>query len=397
MSDMQHVDVASIQDAIRAEGIDGWLFFDHHRRDMLAYRVLRFEPTGHVTRRWYYFIPAQGEARGLVHGIESHTLDSLPGRKAVYGNWPSQKEGLAYLIDGARRIAMQYSPMCAIPYVSNVDAGTIELVRSLGVEIVSSADLIQQFEATWTDAQYRSHIEAGKLVDEIRGQAFRMIGERLAAGASVDEYAVKVFIREAFDRAGMVTDGGPIVGVNENMSDPHYEPESGTARPIRAGDAVLIDMWAKLNREHAVYYDITWTGFCGPSVPENIARVFGIVREARDRAVDTVRTAVASGRLLRGFEVDDAARGWIAGQGYGEYFIHRTGHSIGEDVHGTGANMDNFETHDVRRVIANTCFSVEPGVYLPEFGIRSEVNVFVGSGEAQVTGEAQQEMVRIGA
>jgi Xaa-Pro dipeptidase len=395
MNNRQSVDIAAIQEAIRSEGLDGWLFFDHHQRDALAYRVLRLKPTGHLTRRWYYFIPADGEPQALVHGIESHTLDALPGTKVVYGNWSSQRNGLAHMIRGARRIAMQYSPLCAIPYVSNVDAGTLELVRSLGPEIVSSADLIQQFEARWSEAQYDSHLAAGKLVDEIRASAFTLIGDSLRAGRPLDEYAVKMFIRESFERAGMVTDGGPIVGVNQNMSDPHYEPEAASARPIRAGDAVLIDMWAKLDREHAVYYDITWTGFCGAAVPDDIANVFAIVREARERTVETVRSAIASGRTIRGYEVDDAARGWITEKGYADFFVHRTGHSIGEDVHGAGANMDNFETHDERRILAGTCFSVEPGVYLPQFGIRSEVNVFAGEREARVTGESQREMVRI--
>src|SRR5579884_552053 len=396
MTNSQHADVDAIQRAIGSEDIDGWLFFDHHHRDALAYRVLKFKPVGHVSRRWYYFIPAKGDPRALVHAIETHTLDALPGEKFVYRDWESQRHGLNRLINGSRRIAMQYSPLCAIPYVSNVDAGTIELVRRAGVDVVSSADLIQQFEARWTADQYESHIEAGKLIDEIRREAFALVGRRLRDGAAIDEYAVKCFFREAFDKAGLFSEDGPIVAVHEHMSDPHYEPEAGSSSPIRPGDPLLLDVWGKLRREGAVYYDITWTGFCGPTIPEPIQRIFETVRDARDRAIETVKSAVASRKPLRAFEVDDAARSFITERGYGDYFIHRTGHSIGEDVHGAGANMDNFETHDERRVIPHTCFSIEPGIYLPEFGIRSEVNVFVDEHEARVTGEIQREMVTIG-
>ena len=395
MNNTNHADIEAIQHAIRAEHLDGWLFFDHHHRDALAYRVLKFEAVGSVSRRWYFFIPAEGKPRGLVHAIETHVLDRLPGERAIYQNWQSQREGLTRLIAGSRRIAMQYSPLCAIPYVSNVDAGTIELVRSTGADVVSSADLIQQFEARWSAEQYEMHIEAGRLVDEVRREAFAHIGQRLANGAGIDEFAVKNFVREAFGRAGLTNDDGPIVAVNEHMSDPHYEPEAASSKPIRPGDAVLLDMWAKLRRERAVFYDITWTGYCGAAVPEAMAKLFGIVSGARDRAVETVKAAVAGGEPLPAFRVDDAARSWITEHGYGDYFVHRTGHSIGEDVHGAGANMDNFETHDERKVVAGTCFSIEPGVYLPEFGIRSEVNVYVGENEARVTGEIQREIVTI--
>jgi len=322
-------------------------------------------------------------------------LDGLPGERVIYQGWQSQRDGLSRLIAGSKRIAMQYSPLCAIPYVSNVDAGTIELVRTTGVEIVSSADLIQQFEARWTADQYESHIEAGRRVDQVRREAFALIGQRLRDGGSIDEYGVKTFVRQAFDRAGLTNDDGPIVAVNEHMSDPHYDADAASAKPIRRGDAVLLDMWAKLRGPHSVFYDITWTAFCGEHVPEAMAKVFGVVSGARDRAVETVRSAVAAGESLPAYRVDDAARSWIREQGYGDYFVHRTGHSIGEDIHGAGANMDNFETHDERKIIAGTCFSVEPGVYLPEFGIRSEVNLYVGEKQAHVTGEIQREMVTI--
>lgn len=384
-----------IQRFLAEEGLDGWLFFDHHRRDPLAYRVLGLSPERVITRRWYYLIPATGEPRGLVHRIERSVLDSLPGVKQAYSSWNEQVEGLAKTLSGCRRVAMQYSPQCAIPYVSLVDAGTVELVRRLGMEVVSSADLIQYFEARWTPANLECHLEAGRRVDEIRRAAFRLIGDRIRGGASVNEFEVKQFILERFSGCGLVTDHGPIVAVNANASNPHYEPQSGMSQAIQPGDLVLIDLWAKLDGPDGVYYDITWTGFCGAQPPAAVRNAFAVVREARDRAIECVERAIAAKRDLRGFEVDDAARGCIREQGFGQFFTHRTGHSIGVEVHGAGANMDNFETHDERKVIPWTCFSIEPGIYVPEFGIRSEVNVFVGEEEAQVTGEIQRELVTI--
>lgn len=387
--------LALIQQSLTEEGLDGWLFFDHHVRDPLAYRVLGLSAPPAVSRRWYYLVPAAGEPRGLVHRIERSILDSLPGAKRAYSSWTEQVEGLARLLSGCRRVAMQYSPRCAIPYISMVDAGTVELVGSLGVEVASSANLIQYFEARWTPEKLQYHLEAGRRVDAIRAAAFGLIGDRLRTGAGITEFEVKQFVLERFREAGLVTDHGPIVAVNANASNPHYEPQSSTSLEIRGGDSVLLDMWAKLDRPEAVYYDITWTGCCGPQPPSQVENVFQVVRTARDRAIEFVRQAAAEQRALRGFEVDDAARAYIIEQGYGQYFTHRTGHSIGVEVHGAGANMDNFETHDERRVIPWTCFSIEPGIYLPEFGIRSEVNVFIDEEEARVTGEVQQQLVLI--
>jgi Xaa-Pro aminopeptidase len=389
------MNLEAMQEALRAEGLDGWLFFDHHTRDPLAYRILGI-PTGRTTtRRWYYLVPAQGEPRGLVHNIEPGSLEGLPGEKIRYSSWSAQVEGLARILTGCRRVAMQYSAECAVPYVAMVDAGTIELVRKTGVEVVTSADLVQQFEARWSAANLEQHLEAGRKTDAIRRDAFRMTGDKLRAGERITEYAVQQFIREQFAAAGLTTDHGPIVGVNEHSGDPHYEPTAEASREIRPGDWLLIDMWAKTNTPDGVYYDITWTGYCGTEPPSAIRNVFEIVRGARDRAVEFIHERVHSGQELRGYEVDDAARGFIRDHGFGEQFIHRTGHSIGAEVHGAGANMDNLETHDVRRVIPWTCFSIEPGIYLPEFGVRSEVNVFVGDCEARVTGEAQQDIVLI--
>ncbi len=383
------MNVAEIQRALREQQLDGWLFFDHHIRDPLAYRVLGLKPAAAPTRRWYYLIPAQGEPRGLVHKIEPFVLDDLPGAKITYSSWARQGEGLQTLLTGCRKIAMQYSPNCAIPYVSLVDAGTIELVRGLGLEIASSANLVQLFEARWSAEQLDMHLVAGRLVDSIRRAAFGRIADRLRAAERLDEFDIKQFILESFDRAGLETDHGPIVAVNANCSNPHYEPGPCDSSPIAAGDWVLLDMWAKLRRTGAVYYDITWTGYCGADVPAEMRKVFDVVTGARDAAISHIRQAYDAGRELAGWEVDDAARGFIRERGYADFFIHRTGHSIAADVHGAGVNIDNLETHDERTLIPGVCFSIEPGVYLPAFGVRSEVNVFMGEAGPQVTGEKQ--------
>jgi Xaa-Pro dipeptidase len=392
---MNSMHIEEIQSALREEHLDGWLFFDHHQRDPLAYRILKLNPKAVASRRWYYFIPAHGEPKGLVHAIESGILAGLPGDIRKYSSWTAQLEGVQRLLAGSRKIAMQYSPNCAIPYVSLVDGGTIELVRGTGVEIVTSANLVQLFEARWTAQQLEMHLEAGRRVDRVRAEAFQKIAAALAASQTVTEWDVNRFIRSGFDKSGLITDHGPIVAVNSNMSNPHYEPEAQGSREIRQGDAVLIDMWAKLDQPSAVFYDITWTGYCGPTPPSALQNIFEVVRDARDRAIQRVQYAIPHAEVIHGFDVDDAARTYIKDQGFGEYFVHRTGHSIGEEVHGTGANMDNLETHDERRIIAGTCFSVEPGVYLPDFGIRSEVNVYVSATEARVTGEVQQKLVTI--
>jgi Xaa-Pro dipeptidase len=387
------MNLTAIQQELRNQKLDGWLFFDHHMRDPLAYRVLGFEPPRTPTRRWYYLIPADGEPRGLEHRIERNMTAPLPGEKYPYSSWTEQVEGLRKITSGLHRVAMQYSPMCAIPYVSMVDAGTVELVRSVGVEVVTSAELIQFFEARWSPEALESHLEAGRRVDKVRAGAFALIRERHSNGAPVSELEVKLFVRDGFAKAGLFTDHGPIVGANANASNPHYEPTEAMNTPIRPGDFVLMDMWAKLDQPGAVYYDITWTGYCGAQPPDRIREVYQTVTGARDAAIKKVTDSIAAGYPLRGFEVDDSCRGYIQSRGFGEYFTHRTGHSIGQDVHGNGANMDNLETHDERRVSPWTCFSIEPGVYLPEFGVRSEVNMFIGDGEARVTGEIQRELV----
>jgi Xaa-Pro aminopeptidase len=348
-----------------------------------------------VTRRWYYFVPAEGEPVAMVHRVEPSMLDALPGRKVPYAGWKEQAAALGRILGGRQKVAMQYSPRCAVPYIANVDAGTVELARATGVEVCTSANLVQWFEARWTAGQYEMHKEAGVRVDRVRRAAFARVADALRAVVTVTEHEIACFIRESFAREGLFTDHGPIVAVNANASNPHYEPAAERSSPIRAGDLLLIDLWAKLDQPKAVYYDITWTGYCGPAPSDPMQHVFAAVTGARDAAVLLVEEAVARGRQLAGWEVDDAARGYLGSFGLAEHFFHRTGHSIGEEVHGNGANMDNFETHDERRLIANTCFSVEPGVYLPEFGIRSEVNVFVGEHSAGVTGEVQRELIAL--
>ncbi len=378
--------LAEIQDALRQEKLDGWLFFDHHKRDPLAYRVLQFTPGSIVSRRWYYFVPAKGEPRGLVHKIEAETLKDLPGQIEQYAGWQELIEGLRRILGGAPRVAMQYSPNCAIPYVAMVDAGTVDLVRGLGIDVATSANLIQFFESRWSQRQLENHLEAGKRIDQIRADAFSRISAKVRAGERITEWEMRQFILERFRQGGLITDHGPDVAVNANASNPHYEPTQERCAEIRRGDLVLLDMWAKLDVPDGVYYDITWVGYCGPRPPDAMQNVFAIVRDARDKAIARVQSAVAAKQPLYGYEVDDAARSHIREAGYADYFFHRTGHSIGSEVHGTGANMDNLETHDERRVIPWTCFSIEPGIYLAEFGIRSEVDVFVDDNSARVTG-----------
>jgi Xaa-Pro aminopeptidase len=390
------MNLAEIQEQIRNEGADGWLFFDHHHRDPIAYRVLGLSEALHVTRRWYYFVPAQGDPSKLVHRIEDKMLDSLPGGKTTYSSWGEMQDALRSILGNISRVAMQFSPHCMIPYVSLVDAGTVDLIRNIGKDVVTSASLVQYFEARWSEEQLEMHREAGRKVDRVRRQAFEEVGKKLRAEGSVSEITIAEFIRRRFREEHLTADDMPIVAVNANAANPHYAPSAEQSAVIKAGDFVLIDLWAKLERPGAVYYDITWTGFAGHQPPSEIQNVFEIVRSARDRAVEFVRAARAEGRPVRGFEVDDVVRGRIGEKGLAGYFTHRTGHSIGEEVHGNGANIDNLETHDDRVIIPRTCFSVEPGVYLPgKFGVRTELDCYVSDNSADPTGEVQTEIVTI--
>ncbi len=386
--------IQAIQRELHAGKMDAWLFYDILHRDPIAYRVLGLNE-GIAKRRWFYLLPARGRPRKLVHRIESGMLDPLPGEKLLYSAYEELHAGLKRLLSGVKTIAMQYSPKNNVPYVSVVDAGTVELVRSLGKRVVSSADLVQKFEASWSPSQLRSHLAAGKIIDRITQRAFARAGAFVRRSKKLTEYDLQQWIVGQFQAKGVFSDDAPVVAVGPNSADPHYEPTARRSRPIRAGDLLLLDIWAKARQPRSVYYDVTWTGFLGRAVPAKFARIFSIVKEARDAAVGFVRDAVRAGRTIHGWEVDRAARDVIRRAGYADEFPHRTGHSIGQDVHGTGANMDGLETRDDRTILPRACFSIEPGIYLRQFGIRSEVNVYVGEREARVTGAVQNEIIPI--
>ena len=388
------MNLAAIQTAIAERHIDGWLFYDHHHRDPIAYRVLGLPEHLMATRRWFYLIPAEGKPQKLVHRVESHHLDCLPGEKRAYSAWQELFEGLKQMLGPHRDIAMQYSPNNGVFTISLVDGGTIDLLRGLGKNIVSSGDLVALFEATWTEEQIKTHFAARDSIDQITAAAFQEIG-RCARNGGTTESAVQQWILEAFGRENLTSSDPPVVAANANSGNPHYAPDRATSAPIRDGDFVLLDIWGKKNLPGAVYYDITWTGFVGKAPSDRMQEVFRVVRDARDAGRKFVEEAVASRHTISGWQVDDPVRTTIARAGFGEYFVHRTGHSIGVEVHANGANMDNLEVHDERRILPNSCFSIEPGIYLPEFGVRSEINMLVLSDRALVTGKMQNEIVII--
>ena len=384
------MNLEAIQAALREQSLDGWLFYDHHHRDPIAYRILGLSDSLHVSRRWYYLIPAQGEPRKLTHRVESGKLASLPGTGHVYSSWQELEDGLRTMLEPYKTLAMQYSPRNAIMYVSMVDAGTVEVLREMGKTIVSSADLVSRFEAVLTAEQIASHYQAQKSIDEIVSEVWKYI-----AAGSRSEYQVMVWLREAMRRAGIADGYGPNVSVNENRSDSHYEPTAARSRQIKQGDFLLIDIWGRMDRPESCFYDITWTGVVGREPTDRERQVFSLVAQARDAAIKAVQDAFKAGRPIAGWEADDAARAVIRAAGFADYFTHRTGHSISYETHGNGANLDNLETHDERLILPHTCFSVEPGIYLPEFGVRSEVNMLTEAGRATVTGPIQTELVRI--
>jgi Xaa-Pro dipeptidase len=387
--------IETIQKELRSAGLDGWLFYDFHHRDPIASRVLGLNGAGMGTRRWFYLIPSRGLPRKLVHRIEAGALDTLPGQKLIYASLDELNKNLPRLIGRARKVAMQYSPRNAIPYVSLVDAGTVEMVRAQGCAVVSSADLVQRFEACWSAEQFQSHQEAGKAIDRVVQEAFAHAAAKVRAKADLTEYELQQWILERFREHSITADEPPIVAVGLHSGNPHYEPTAAVSAPVRKGDLLLLDMWGKLQRPGSVYYDITWVGYLGAEVPNTYARVFAHVREARDQAIAFVRNELARGHAIKGWQVDRIARDVISKAGYGKYFVHRTGHSIGQEVHGNGANMDSLETHDSRTILPRTCFSIEPGIYLKEFGIRSEVNVYIDGKEARVTGPMQTDILAL--
>jgi Xaa-Pro dipeptidase len=389
------MDTTGIQAALRKDGIDGWLLYDFRGSNPIARAVIGFDERQIATRRWFYLVPAEGEPVAILHVIEPHALRGAPGNSLLYRSWKELEALLREKLAGMKRVAMEYSPGAAIPYVGRVDAGTVEMVRATGVEVVSSADLVQAFESRWTPEQKALHDRAARDTMLAKDEAFALVRERLASGPPVKESEVQAFIQSRFDARGLFTDHPCIVAVNDHASDPHFETAPGAAdREIKKGDLLLIDLWSKVKDDpRAVYYDATWMAYCGSQVPAKMREVWETVKGARDAAVAFVQDAVRARRTIHGYEVDDVSRGYIDERGYGAYFLHRTGHSIGYLVHGNGVNIDNLETRDQRTIVAGVCFSIEPGIYLPEFGVRSEIDMYVGEDAAEVTGGIQRDLL----
>ncbi len=386
--------LSEIQADLRAAKLDGWLFYDFRGRDPIAHRILAL-PDGMRTRRWFYFVPAKGTPKKLVHKIETASLAALPGDTFYYSGQEELRGNLKKMLGRAKNVAMQYSPKNAIPYVAMVDAGTVELVKSCGVKVVTSADLVQKYEACWTPEQLQSHLEAGRAIDRIVGEAFLHAANAVRAKNPLTEFALQQWILAEFEKSSITNEEGPDVAVNAHASDPHYAPSKDRPTEIKEGDLLLLDVWGKKTASGSVYYDISWVGYLGAKVPDKYAKVFKVIVRARDAAVSLIQSSIAAGKPLQGWQVDKAARTVIEKAGYGRYFFHRTGHSIGQTVHGNGVNIDGLETHDTRHLIPRTCNSVEPGIYLPEFGMRSEVNVYVDKDQARVTGAVQKEILAL--
>jgi Xaa-Pro aminopeptidase len=387
----------NIQRALRDKGVDGWLLCDFRNRDYLAYRVLGLNFEKMNSRRWFYYIPAKGEPKKLVSVVEKQKLEELPGKRILYLSWKELHAVLKKALGSKKRIAMQYSSMNNVPYVSLVDAGTIELIRSFGHKIVSSADLVQRFVSVISEEGYRTHKEAGAIMDRITVEAFDQIRQAIATGNGATEYDVQQFIMRRFQEEGLVTCDPPMVGTNDHPADPHFDLTRENARPFKKGDTVLIDLWAKKNIPGAIYYDITWVGYIGDAPPVKYVEIFSVVKDARDAAVQFVKESFARGKSCYGWQVDDVCRNVVKKAGYGRYFLHRTGHSITEETHGNGVNIDNLETRDERALMPGCCFSIEPGIYLEgKMAVRTEINMFIThDGKPEVTGEVQQELVKI--
>jgi len=390
------IDVAGVQKALKTEGLDGWLLYDFHGSNPVANSVTDMARAGKLaTRRWFYLIPASGEPRALVHAIEKYNLDHLPGSKTVYAGREQLEAGLTAILAGVKRVAMEYSPKNAIPYVSRVDAGTIELVRGLGVDVRSSGDLIQQFEACWDDAAIASHRQASEKLYRIKDQAFEAVAKRLRDGVATTEYDIQQLMVGWFNDEGLVAESAPCVSAQENAGNPHYLASAQTHRAIRRNELVLLDLWGKLAAPRAVYADITWIGFVGAAAPADMTRAFEAICGARDAAVAIIQDAAKAGRDIRGFEADRAARKVLQDAGYGQAILHRTGHSLGEEVHGNGAHLDDYETHDERRLLPGSGFTIEPGVYFDTFGVRTEINMVWAANGPEVTGPRQKNIVTL--
>lgn len=369
------MDIQAIQEYLREHNLDGWLLYDFQGMNPIACSMANIQ--GMTTRRWFCFIPAKGELQWIIPAIEQHVFDGKPGQFHVYPTWKVLWEKLTEILKTRFKIAMEYSPNCAIPYVSRVDAGTLELVRQMEVEIVSSGDLVQYFQARLTEKQYESHLKAVDAIYKIKDQTIQFVREERDQSLEVTEWMVQQFIADKFREMGIVTNNLPIIATNQHASNPHYEPREENRTPIVNGDLLLMDIWGKLDQDYAIYADITWMAFIGPEIPDEIQNVWDIVRNARDNATQFVKSAMVTNKVIHGYEVDEMARNVIKDAGYGEFFFHRTGHNIHEQDHGNGAHMDNFETYDERRILPRTLFSIEPGIYLPNFGIRSEINVYI--------------------
>jgi Xaa-Pro dipeptidase len=394
--DVMALDVAAIQQTLRADGLDGWLLYDFHGSNPIAAGLAGLTGGPHMTtRRWYYLIPATGAPRGLVHAIERHNLDALPGDKIVYAGRQQLESGLTQLLNGVKRVAMEYSPECAIPYLSRVDAGTAEAIRRRGVEIFSSGDLVQRFEAAWSPAQLETHRSASDALYRIKDRAFAAAAEALRSARSLTEFELQQQMVRWFAEEGLVSDSAPVVAIGGNAGDPHYLPTAERTRPIIADEVLLLDLWGKHTSPGAVFADITWVGFTGARVPDEVAKVFGVAAGARDRAVTLVQDAARAGRDLRGWEVDRAARTVLEQAGYSHGILHRTGHSLGESVHGNGVHLDDYETHDDRRVLVGTGFTIEPGLYFDTFGVRTEINMYRSEHDALVTGPRQTDVITL--
>jgi Xaa-Pro dipeptidase len=390
------LDVPAVQDRLRKAGLDGWLLYDFHGSNPIAARLAGLTSGTHMTtRRWYYLIPASGQPRGLVHAIERHNLDALPGEQMVYAGRQQLEGGLNRLLSGLKTVAMEYSPMCAIPYLSRVDAGTVEMVRARGVEIVSSGDLVQQFEAAWTSEQLATHRAASESLYRIKDRAFSTAFDAVARGRALSEYELQQQMMKWFQEEGLVTDSPPVVAVGANAGNPHYLPTAEQCLAVVADEVLLLDLWGKTHDAGAVFADITWVAVTSKRVPAEVSRAFRAVADARDAAVRLVADAARDGRDLRGWEVDEAARTVLQNQGYGDRIVHRTGHSLGESVHGNGVHMDDYETHDDRRLLPGTGFTVEPGLYFDSFGVRTEINMYRGEREAIVTGPRQTDVLTL--
>ncbi len=394
---MAKFNLQKMQSIIKKMNLDGWLLYDFRKSNEFAQNILDIPKESHLTRRFYYFIPKEGTPVKIVNAIEAFHLNHLPGTQLKYASHSSLSYHLKDTLKNSKKIAMEYSPLNAIPYVSKVDAGTIEQIKSYGVEVVTSGNLISLFDAVWSEEQYQDNIPVANALIDIAADTFKFIKAKISSGNKLNEYIVQQFIDNEIAKRNYETEPPIIVGVNENSGNPHYAPDKDTYKEIKVGDFVLIDLWAKPKKANGVWADITWTGFMGDSVPEKYTKIFKIVAEARDTALNLVTSRFKEGKEIRGYEVDDAARNVITKAGYGEYFFHRTGHSITTDLHGSGAHMDDYETKDERLLLPSTSFSIEPGIYLPEFGVRTEIDVFIKpNSEVIVTGgKMQKEVVAI--